>query len=64
MLLNRYGWPDWKIDIKSGELISPSGQRYTPDTLRLLEWKSCFYDRGRKAAEFYPDYPGIRQDEN
>ena len=34
----------WKIT--SSYIESPCGTRYTPGSLRLLEWKAGFYDRG------------------
>ncbi len=28
--------------------VSPDGTVYTPGTIQLLEWKSAFYDRGKR----------------
>lgn len=38
---------NWIIDSKG--LHNPdTGKTYTPSSIRLLEWKSAFYDRGKK----------------
>jgi hypothetical protein len=36
-------WQNWVIN--SNELVSPEGRIYTPGKIRLLKWKSGFYDR-------------------
>ena len=38
----------WTLD--NHGLTSPDGVTYTPGTIGVLEWKSRFYDRGKRAG--------------